>query len=185
MRGPGIRPERRRVYLFGGEQDLSSIDDGYAMMKDLLVLAALLCAPCAISGQSLEMNFFVAPSGATWGADQPALRVSDTVCNDLAYAQGYGHLTWRAYLDGSTADGEGDQIGRARIGPGPWYNFYGVLIAENLAQLHSDENNLWAESAVTVLGDYAPETLVVPVGSELAGSRFTRAGPFFCFGVAG
>lgn len=147
--------------------------------------AVLLMAPSAISAQSTDMNFFVAAEGASWGADQPALEVSDTQCTDLAYAQGYGHLTWRAYLNGAADDGEGDQRARERIGQGPWYNYYGVPIAEDLAQLHSDENNLWVESAVTVLGEYAPEELPLPMGSLLDADLYTRAGPFLCFGVPG
>jgi len=148
--------------------------------------AVFLCAPTGGSAQSPDMNFFVAVEGAGWGADQPALEVSDTQCTDLAYAQGYGHLTWRAYLNGTTADGEADQIARERIGPGPWYNYYGVPIAEGLAQLHSDENNLWVESAMTVLGDYPPDgVLEIPLGSQLDADLYTRAGPYFCFGVQG
>jgi hypothetical protein len=112
------------------------------------------------------------------------LEVSDQQCTDLAYAQGYGHLTWRAYLNGTAADGEADQIARQRIGTGPWFNYYGVEIAENVAQLHSDENNLWGETAITVLGEYPPDgVLEIPMGSTLDGGLFNRAGPFFCFGV--
>lgn len=151
----------------------------------LLVLTFML-SPLPGLAQSPDMNFFVAVEGASWGADQPALEVSDTQCTDLGYAQGYGHLTWRAYLNGTAADGEGDQVARNRIGQGPWFNYYGVLIAEDLAQLHSDDNNLWSESAVTVVGEYPPEgSLEIPTGSQLDGSLFTRAGPFFCFGVPG
>ncbi|MDH3207054.1 MAG: hypothetical protein OEO79_10600 [Gemmatimonadota bacterium] len=151
-----------------------------------LMAALLLGTPSAAWAQSPDMNFFVAVEGAAWGADQPALEVSDSQCTDLGYAQGYGHLTWRAYLNGSAADGEGDQVARQRIGAGPWYNYYGVAIAESLAQLHSDENNLWVESAVTVLGEYPPDgTLQIPPGSRLDGSLYTRGGPFFCFGVPG
>ena len=149
-------------------------------------LILMLGVPSSLWAQSPDMNFFVALEGAGWGADQPALEVSDQQCTDLGYAQGFGHLTWRAYLNGSAADGEGGQLARDRIGPGPWFNYYGVMIAEDLAQLHSDENNLWEESAVTQLGDYPPDgTLVIPLGSELEGSLYTRAGPFFCFGVGG
>ena len=141
-------------------------------------LALALCVPSPGSAQaSPDMNFFVAGTGAAWGADQSALVVSDQQCTDLAYAQGFGHLTWHAYLT------EGNERARDRIGSGPWYNYYGVLIAESLDQLHSDDNNLWEESAVTETGDYPPDGLVIPKGSELDGKLYTRAGPFFCFGL--
>ena len=97
-----------------------------------------------------EMSFFLALTGPARGADRPALQVSDEHCTQLAYAQGFGHLTWRAYLDGP------GERARDRIGPGPWHNYYGVSIAESVAQLHSDDNNLWQESAVTVTGETAP-----------------------------
>lgn len=126
---------------------------------------------------SPDMNFFLAPTGPTFGANQAALLVADQHCATLAYPLGFGNLTWRAYLT------EGSVQARSRIGSGPWYNFYGVLIAENLAQLHSDDNNLWAESAITHTGEYGPSTFVIPSGSQLDGGDFTRRGPFFCFGV--
>jgi hypothetical protein len=142
-------------------------------------LGLLLLAPARATAQepSPDMNFFLAPTGPTFGANQPALTVADQHCATLAYPLGFGHLTWRAYLT------EGSTQARSRIGTGPWYNYYGVPIAENLAQLHSDENNLWSESAVTVSGDYGPPGFVIPPGSQLDGGDFTRRGPFFCFGV--
>jgi hypothetical protein len=148
-----------------------------------LATAVVLMLPAAASAQDVNMSFFVAPEGPSWGSDRPALEVSDQHCADLAYAQGYGHLTWHAYLNGSPADGEGDQLARDRIGTGPWYNFHGVLIAESVEQLHTDDNNLWEETAVTVTGEYPPEGAVKIVwGSELDGSLYDRAGPYFCFG---
>jgi len=148
-----------------------------------VAIVGVLSSPAGTSAQDLNMSFFVAPEGPSWGADRPALSVSDQHCADLAYAQGYGHLTWHAYLNGSAAEGEGDQIARERIGSGPWYNFYGVLIAETVEQLHTDDNNLWEESAVTVTGEYPPEgELKIVWGSELDGSLYNRSGPYFCFG---
>ena len=132
-----------------------------------------------VAGQAApEMSFFLALTGPTRGADGPVLEVSDEHCAQLAYAQGFGHLAWRAYLDGP------GQRARDRIGSGPWHNYYGVLIAESVAQLHSDENNLWQESALTVTGEAAPAGAIeFPWGSELDGSDFSRSGPFLCFGV--
>ena len=50
-------------------------------------------------------------------------------------------------------------------------------------RLHSDANNLWLESAVTVRGETPPEEVQIPVGSQLDGGDFSRDGPFLCFGV--
>ena len=149
------------------------------MLPALLVVAVFTGGAESLAAQPApEMSFFLALTGPTRGADRPALEVSDEHCTQLAYAQGFGHLTWRAYLDGP------GQRARDRIGDGPWHNYYGVLIAESLAQLHSDENNLWQESAVTVTGETAPAGAVeLPWGSELDGSDFDREGPFLCFGV--
>lgn len=148
------------------------------------VLAAVGRAP--VAAQDPRMNFFLALEGPTWGADRPTLEVSDRHCYDLAYARGFGHLTWRAYLDGRREEGEGGQVARQRIGSGPWFNYYGVLIAESVAQLHSDDNNLWEESAVTVTGEAAPAgKITFPWGSELDGGDFSRQGPFMCFGLPG
>src|SRR5687767_13302799 len=148
-----------------------------------LLLLAVGSAPLEAQNANPAMNFFLVPAGPSYGTEQPAVRVSDSYCATLAYPQGFGNLRWRAYLDGKAADGEGGQVARDRIGPGPYYNFYGVLIAESVAQLHSDDNNLWAESAVTVTGEAAPAGFTIPTGSQLDGSDFTRQGPFFCFGI--
>jgi len=160
------------------------------MRRYAVVLSAFLAvggsvgAAAPLAAQSPDMNFFLALTGPTRGADRPALEVSDAHCHDLAYAQGYGHLRWRAYLDGSPSDGERGESARARIGTGPWYNYHGVLIAESLEQLHSDDNNLWQESAATVTGELAPQGAIeFPWGSDLDGGDFSREGPFLCFGV--
>jgi len=143
-----------------------------------LIGLAIFGAPTGAWAQaSPQMNFFVASQTAAFGLDQPALAVADQVCTALGYGAGFGNLTWKAYLS------EGSQRARSRIGSGPWYNYYGVLIAESLDQLHSDDNNLWEESAVTETGDYPPEGLVIPKGSELDGSLYSRSRPFFCFGL--
>jgi hypothetical protein len=133
--------------------------------------------------QSANMNFFVVPAGPTYGTDQPTLQVTDAHCATIAYPNNLGHLTWRAYLDGKPAEGEGGQLARTRIGAGPWYNYYGDMIAESVAQLHSDANNLSYDTVATVTGEYAPQGFVVPPGSQLDGGDFTRRGPYFCFGL--
>jgi len=148
-----------------------------------LVVAVVFFTASPLAGQSSRMNFFVALEGATYGADRPALGISDAFCFDEAYGEGFGALNWRAYLTGTSADREADQVARERIGAGPWYNYAGVVIATDLDQLHSDENNLSRESALTVRGQTAPDgVLEIPSGSQLDGTDFSREGPFFCFG---
>ena len=139
-----------------------------------------------LAGQVSQMNFFVAIQGPTGGAALPPVAISDSYCHDLAYAEGFGQLTWHAYLTGTSADGEGGEVASERIGEGPWYNYYGVMIAEDVAQLHSDDTNLGLQSAVTVRGQTAPEgVLEIPLGSQLDGGDFSRDGPLLCFGVPG
>ena len=148
-----------------------------------LIVAMVFFVASPLAGQSSRMNFFVALEGPSYGANRPPVGVSDAFCYDEAYGEGIGHLTWRAYLTGTAEDGEGDQIGRDRIGGGPWYNYRGDEIAADLDQLHSDSNNLSVESAITVRGQTAPEgVLEIPSGSQLDGTDFSREGPFFCFG---
>ena len=144
-----------------------------------LLVGGVLSAAQPLAGQSIDMNFFLVIEGPTWGPTQPDVSISDSHC----YDQGFGHLTWHVYLTGSAEDGEEGEVARARIGTGPWYNYYGVMIAEDVAQLHSDANNLWLESAVTVRGETPPEEVQIPVGSQLDGGDFSRDGPFLCFGV--
>ncbi len=149
-----------------------------------LLVGMVVLTATPLAGQNTQMNFFVALEGPTWGANRPPVGVSDAQCTDLAYPLGFGHLNWRSYLTGTAADGEEGQVARERIGAGPWYNYYGVEIATDLNQLHSDGNNLSAESAVTATGEQVPEgVLQIPPGSQLDGSDFSRQGPFFCFGV--
>ena len=74
-----------------------------------LVVAVVFFTASPLAGQSSRMNFFVALEGATYGADRPALGIRDAFCFDEAYAEGFGALNWRAYLTGTSADGEADQ----------------------------------------------------------------------------
>ena len=153
-------------------------------LMGVLIVAMVFFAASPLVGQSTLMNFFVALEGPSYGADRPPVGVTDAFCHDEAYGEGFGHLGWRAYLTGTSADGEAEEIARARIGEGPWYNYDGVQIAADLDQLHSDSNNLSVESAVTVRGQRAPEGgLEIPPGSQMDGTDFTREGPFFCFGL--
>ena len=41
---------------------------------------------------------------------------------------------------------------RDRIGSGPWHNYNGVMIAQNVDDLHSDNNNLTKETQLNEKG---------------------------------
>jgi hypothetical protein len=64
---------------------------------------------------------------------------ADRICQNLAAAAGLGNKTWRAYLsaDQDPANGNRPTDARSRIGQGPWVNAKGVVVAKDLAELHS------------------------------------------------
>jgi hypothetical protein len=54
-----------------------------------------------------------------------------------------------------SAKAAGDQPAvnaKDRIGRGPWYNAKGVMVAQNVADLHSDNNKLGKENSLTEKG---------------------------------
>ena len=83
-------------------------------------------------GTSAMMSFFVTSRGPGDGGNLGGLAGADTFCKMLAMAVSadLGAKTWRAYLSTSTENA------RDRIGTGPWRNAAGVVIANNLADLH-------------------------------------------------
>lgn len=95
-----------------------------------------------------ELSFFITSSGPGDGANLGGLAGADAHCQRLASTAGAGSRTWHAYLSTS---GEGATDGRDRIGTGPWVNTEGVTVAENLAQLHG-ENNLTKQTVLTEKG---------------------------------
>src|SRR5512144_2760888 len=92
-----------------------------------------------------NMGFFVTSSNPK-GGNLGGLAGGDAVCQSLAQAAGAGGKTWHAYLSSSTVDA------KTRIGNGPWYNFKGELIANNVADLHSANNKITAATAITEKG---------------------------------
>ncbi|MBS7691248.1 hypothetical protein I0E98_15530 [Pseudomonas lalucatii] len=102
--------------------------------------AAVLALACSFASQAeqAEMTFFVTSQGSGQGADFGGLIGADAHCQRLAAAAGAGQHTWRAYLSSSAVDGAPAVNARDRIGPGPWQNAEGVVIAGNVAQLHGD-----------------------------------------------
>lgn len=121
------------------------------MMKKstTLVLSGLtLAAAFSLSvAQDNAMSFFLTSNGPGDGANLGGLEGADVHCQSLAAAAGAGSRTWRAYLSvkGTNA--------RDRIGSGPWYNAKGVLIANNVDELHSEAANINKQTALDENGN--------------------------------
>ena len=124
------------------------------------ILALTLSSSSAVSGQGQQppqpMGFFVTSAGPGNGGNLGGLAGADQHCQSLASAAGAGNRTWRAYLSAAAAGGQVPVNARDRIGPGPWYNAKGVLIAANVADLHGDyerdRNNIRKPTALTEKG---------------------------------
>ena len=119
-----------------------------------LAAAALLAACGSMSGGGKSgTSFFVTSSGSGKGADLGGLAGADQQCQKLAATAGAGDKTWRAYLSTQPANGQPGVNARDRIGSGPWRNAKGVVIATDVANLHSASNNLNKQTALTEKGD--------------------------------
>ena len=111
---------------------------------------ALFCivslAPCLLLAQvqrpgeyprgekpSPMMNFFVTSEPIGDGGNLGGLAGADAHCQALATAVAAGNRTWHAYLSTQARPGQPAVNARDRIGKGPWYNFKGEMIAQDLA----------------------------------------------------
>lgn len=117
------------------------------MRKLLLVTALTLAAGGAAFAQDTSMSFFVTSAGSGKGADLGGLAGADAHCASLAEAAGITGKTWHAYLSTKDADA------RDRIGSGPWFNAKGEKIADDVASLHGDANNLTKQTALNEKGE--------------------------------
>ena len=116
-------------------------------------IAAAVLAGCAgMSNPSNPTTFFVTSANPGKGGDLGGLAGADAFCEKLASAAGIGGRNWRAYL---STQGAGAANARDRIGKGPWTNSKGVVIANDLAQLHG-QNNISKETALTEAGAVVP-----------------------------
>ncbi len=138
---------------------------------------ALLVVGCASMTQNQPSGpgFFVTSTGSGKGADYGGLAGADKHCQMLAAAAGIGNRTWRAYLsNGATSP---PVNARDRIGSGPWQNVKGVVIANNVAELHGN-NNLTKQTALTEKGEVVngvsdtPNRHDILTGSQTDGTSF-------------
>jgi hypothetical protein len=103
--------------------------------------------------QKAPMSFFITSRGGGDGANLGGLDGADRICSTLATEAGTTGRTWRAYLSVTAETGKPAIDARDRIGTGPWYNAAGVMVAKDVADLHSDNNKLGKETSLTEKGE--------------------------------
>ncbi|MHC2333357.1 hypothetical protein ACVIW0_002646 [Bradyrhizobium sp. USDA 4454] len=142
-------------------------------------LAFVVMAASPASAQTADTGFFVTSSGIGNGGNLGGLAGADNHCQSLAQAAGFGApKTWRAYLSTQAADGKPAVDARDRIGKGPWKNVKGVVIAKDIADLHSAGNNLTKQTALSEKGEVingagdTPNRHDVLTGSQADGTAF-------------
>lgn len=116
----------------------------------LVGAAAVTIGFGGIAQSQNAMTFFVTSVGVGKGADLGGLAGADRHCQALAQAAGAGAKTWHAYL---STQGAGAVNAKDRIGKGPWTNAKGVVVAKDVADLHSAGNNLTKQTALSEKGD--------------------------------
>lgn len=156
------------------------------MFKQLLVLVFMVSATFSTLVAQNAMSFFITSAGPGNGADLGGLEGADRHCQSLADAAGAGDHTWHAYLSVTAADGKPAVNARDRIGSGPWYNAKGVMVAKNVADLHSDNNMLSKENSLNEKGEIVngrgdqPNMHDIITGSQLDGTAFSGDGDHTC-----
>jgi hypothetical protein len=103
--------------------------------------------------QGHPMTFFVTSVGLGKGADLGGIEGADRHCQTLAQRAGAGNRTWRAYLSMQAAGGAQAVNARDRIGRGPWQNAKSEVIARDVDDLHSANNKISKQTALSEKGD--------------------------------
>jgi hypothetical protein len=147
------------------------------------LVAAVSGSIVAVNAQgtaaNANMSFFISSVGSGNGGNLGGLAGADAHCTALAKAAGSAKTNWKAYLSTTATPAANGQPAvapvdaRDRIGTGPWYNSRGVLVANNVDDLHS--RKLTKEVLLTEkgtpnngMGD-TPNTHDIMTGSDTAG----------------
>jgi hypothetical protein len=147
------------------------------LLASLVLVSLSLSAPAP--AQQTPMTFFITSVGPGNGADLGGLEGADRHCQALAQAAGAGNRTWRAYLSTQASGGEAAVDARDRIGDGPWQNAEGVVIAEDVEELHG-QNNLSKQTALDEQGEVVngrgdePNRHDILTGSQPDGTAFAE-----------
>jgi hypothetical protein len=164
-------------------------------MKISTISAAGLMISALVSGavtstaayaQQANMTFFVTSTGSGKGGDLGGLEGADAHCAELAKAAGSTRTNWHAYLSTTAPGGDAGVNARDRIGKGPWRNAKGVVVAKNVADLHSASNKINKQTALTEKGEPVsgrgdPVNMHdMLTGSDPAGNYSTAGGDTTC-----
>jgi hypothetical protein len=140
----------------------------------------------AKKGGGGDMTFFVTSKGKGNGADLGGLEGADAYCNTLAKDAGSKRTNWKAYLSTTQPGGEAGINARDRIGKGPWRNAKGVVVANNVADLHSSKNKINKQNALDEKGQPIkgrgdqPNQHDILTGSDPQGMYSTAGGDTNC-----
>ena len=104
----------------------------------------------AAQAQQSNMTFFLTSAGPGKGGDLGGVEGADRHCQALAQAAGAGSHTWHAYL---STQGANAINARDRIGRGPWRNAKGEVIAQSVDDLHSANNKINKQTALSEKGE--------------------------------
>lgn len=142
-------------------------------------LAFVVMAAQPAVAQTADTSFFVTSNGIGNGGNLGGLAGADNHCQTLAQAAGFGApKTWRAYLSTQAADGKPAVNARDRVGKGPWKNVKGVVVAKDVADLHSASNALTKQNSLSEKGEPingrgdTPNRHDVLTGSQPDGTAF-------------
>ena len=150
-----------------------------------VILATVLLGLSAVPGlaQQQPMGFFITSVGPGDGADLGGLAGADALCQSLAAEVGAGERTWRAYL---STQGPTAVNARDRIGTGPWHNAQGVLIGNNVEELHGMGHRFTVMTVIDERGrripgsGYAPNRHDVLTGSQPDGTAYPAGEDMTC-----
>ena len=122
-------------------------------MQITVLIVTSLFANITLAQAGPQASFFITSAGPGNGAKLGGLAGADQHCQSLAAAAGLAKKTWRAYLSTAASGNQPAVNARDRIGKGPWFNVKGVKVADNVADLHSDANNLGKETSLSEKGE--------------------------------
>jgi len=137
----------------------------------------------AAQAQQSNMTFFLTSAGPGKGGDLGGVEGADRHCQALAQAAGAGSHTWHAYL---STQGANAVNARDRIGRGPWRNAKGDVVAQSIDDLHSANNKINKQTALSEKGEpingrtETPNRHDVLTGSQPDGRAFAAGDDRTC-----